>query len=604
MYLLIALVLWILIILYWITKCKHEGMTDSLDTPSISVDVSKNLISVPNNIRGIQGDYLNLTGNYIGLNAHSEGDVRATNINFVDNIDNPTDKGFIKYEKDKLMVKGPGLDSAISLWGQVQVGSLLQADGDVDVKGKVQVGSLLQANGDVDVKGKVQVGSLLQANGDVEVKGATTHQKKVKIDAPEGTVGLSFGDTFGFGKETKKNGTSKNPEGVMFMGTNKVGGFDDVGLYTQVNKSIRFSEETDGANIVENKTREFLGLNNALEIHGSGPKKHIRLLDSVHTKDLSANTLSVNNLTVKGKAFTPFSIGNKVDLGKEAKIENTAKLKWTDDSTPLELIGAGTDRRIQLSNNVDVTGTLYQGAGQNRFEVPTITYSNYDKDSDKKGIYLNANRNTAAYFGDDGEIRLSNTGKWYSIGNAKTATNTANDALTKAADALTKATEAETSAKTATTTANAAASTASAAKEKAEAKASTQSVDSIKIGNWHIFEDSKGELRFSKSNNQKNNTISGTTKQDGISIKSDGDIWISKLGSLGWASEVIESDLTAAYRDALRGTTMTPHAEWGGDWKKHTDSSNTLKYVSNATYYWQVIRNGSNYKWMGNNRIT
>lgn len=61
--------------------------------------------------------------------------------------------------------------------------------------------------------------------------------------------------------------------------------------------------------------------------------------------------------------------------------------------------------------------------------------------------------------------------------------------------------------------------------------------NSIKVGNWTIFEDDFGMLRFSKDGVNKTSIVNNSTKQDGIGIHDSGNIYMTRSVYRGWIAE-------------------------------------------------------------------
>lgn len=73
--------------------------------------------------------------------------------------------------------------------------------------------------------------------------------------------------------------------------------------------------------------------------------------------------------------------------------------------------------------------------------------------------------------------------------------------------------------------------------------------DSIKIGNWHIYEDNNQRLRFSRVGINKGDVTA--TRQDGIALTPDGDIWMTRDTWAGWVTMGIQ-----------RGDQLLPQKQW------------------------------------------
>lgn len=160
--------------------------------------------------------------------------------------------------------------------------------------------------------------------------------------------------------------------------------------------------------------------------------------------------------------------------------------------------------------------------------------------------------------------------------------------------------------------------------------------DSIQVGNWKIFEDQAGDLRFSKQEVNKTPLVD-SNREDGIAIGNQGNIWVSqkevkgfvknpKMGTTvgDWSlnqgengellfstsknkkeniamltnGTIAKVNIDGTFENSMKGLTKSPYKEWRGDWQKYTDgNSNSIKYVSNSTHYWKVLTNG--YQYMG-----
>jgi hypothetical protein len=163
----------------------------------------------------------------------------------------------------------------------------------------------------------------------------------------------------------------------------------------------------------------------------------------------------------------------------------------------------------------------------------------------------------------------------------------------------------------------------------------------IQLGSWSIFEDTAGQLRFSKNPNKltRDQLKSGMAENDGIALTGDGKIWSTQKQAdvvPGWLNDKIKNtaqttkigdwELTQGLNNELlftnsktkqsvvmladgtvakkyvagtfqndtRNLTNVPHKEWGGEWKKHLEG-NTIKYVSHTSHYWRVVSGGYEY---------
>jgi hypothetical protein len=166
----------------------------------------------------------------------------------------------------------------------------------------------------------------------------------------------------------------------------------------------------------------------------------------------------------------------------------------------------------------------------------------------------------------------------------------------------------------------------------------------IQLGSWSIFEDTAGQLRFSKNTKKltRDQLKGGMKENDGIALTGDGKIWVTQKegdSAPGWINDKIKNtsqatkvggwELTQGKNDELlfkvpnkksevvmlpngtveqrtisgtfdnltRKLTNVPYKEWGDPWKKHLDG-NEIKYVSNKTDYWRVLNGG--YEHLGN----
>lgn len=310
MYLIIGLVL-ILLLFFHTPNTIKEGATGALNTVSVLVDPSKNSITLPNNIKGAQGEHVNFLG-----------DVSLKNpLHFVKEYGNNVDAGSIQYDNGTLKIMGAGTDPTTSLWGKVNVGSLLQANGGLSVQGDTNLGNDARLNygdmleirgntgGSIEMKNNVaitgaqsvsghqtvgtqEVGGLQTVNSQIvtttqtvkgtqTVEGASTHKGKINIDSNE-TINLSLGNS----------GIGKGKDGLRFYGTDPkpVGGFHPDGAY--VKNSIKFGPEFNGqgGKIETNPT--------SLEVEGVGSSKKIKLSDNV---EVVGDLTVIGDVTTKGK---------------------------------------------------------------------------------------------------------------------------------------------------------------------------------------------------------------------------------------------------------------------------------------------------------------
>jgi len=319
-----------------------------LDKKAVNVDLAKNSVELPNHVSGIVSDDLELGGNLSLVNEHKLELGKGTK-------DKGESSGTLQYKGDYLHMVGAGKDgdkSKIKLWDNVEIGSLLQVNGELSVKGDSFFDGIQTMNKKQILKEGQDVDGLSKHTGKVHIN----PNDKDQTNMPD----LAIGDGL--------SGFKKGSNNIMFTSkATDIGGFDQTGLYSNKNTALEMgkgvTKQVDAGKIAYQRFSDGLDIVGAGE-EGKGRK--IKLWDNVEVN---------GGLTVNGPVNMPglkqaqqqsqFAIGNEIEFAKELTAQgkkevNAGKIVYNGfGSEALAIVGAGLGpRRVKMWDDVEVTNTL------------------------------------------------------------------------------------------------------------------------------------------------------------------------------------------------------------------------------------------------------
>lgn len=641
------LLLFIVTLFYVATK---EGLEDkkdqkelgnpNLNKKAVHVDLDKNSVELPNHVSGIVSEDLDMGGN---INIMNENRIELGK----GNKKKGPASGTIQYKGDFLNIIGAGKDgdkSKIKLWDDVEIGSLLHVGDQLSVAGplkvnssidigpkdkrvdagKIQYGDMLEITGagkgsdprKIKLSDDVEIGGMLQSKnqtgidqtitgtqsvnnqtvtgiqtlnnsqkllGGQEVAGVSSYKGKVNINPTDtdrrNMVDLSIGDEL--------TGFRKGDKSIMFTGnTKEVGGFDADGLFVNKQAPLEFGKgivkEVNAGKIAYKK------FSDGLDIVGASPEgvtsyntdRKIKMWDNVEVQ---------GGLTVKGPIDMPqlkqgaqFTVGNEIEFAKGTqKEQNAGKINYKiHGQESLDIVGAspgnttnwGQNRRVHIYDDAMVFRDLEVGRNLNvkgaiKTDVTGIEFGPQLYGQGKKEV----NAGKIVYNGWGNHLAI--------VGATQGETNNWNPRKVHIFDELSVGMNLKVN-------------------DQINGK-KINATDTITIGNWNIYEDSQGMLRFSKKGTDRN-AIWGTN-QNGIGLYEDGNIWMSREVWSGWMAEGIR------YGDRYTADKKWVKTETFDKATNAQDTATTAFNKASNTYnirqegYWNVVSDSRGDKFLHGN---
>lgn len=481
--LVLAIILLLFIILFF--QFSKESF---LDKASVTVDVDKNSVELPNNVSGIGAQDI-----------HFQNGISIKGNNVLELGQGIPDKGAsgtIQYQEDgTLRIVGAGKDggqSKISLLDNVSIGSLLEIGSLQLANNKINYGDMMEFAG----KGPVKMGN-------VESTSMTANTMSAKdISTERHTVGALTSDEI-----TTKNMTT--------------GGFAATGLLSANDMTAT------GLLTAKDMTSTGLLTANGLTINGPSEYKgdvnvsnNLTFGNNVGFKKVDNKlTFTSKNKTIGGFDENALYVNNMFKFGP--KENNESKIEYSPNH--LTVVGAGADKKIKLDKDVEIVGSLkVNGNDLSKKEASGLTIKSENKvytlnDNGVDLLKVDLNKATASQLIDVNSwsepVPIKNIAqqiiKEYgardvnnnNVNTKNVNTNNVNTSNVNVSDTLTLKNKEHT---------------------------------------WSIFVDDSGELRFSKQGVNRDR-LSGSDREDGISIPSNGNIWLSQNIYRGWLNEKVDA---------------------------------------------------------------